>query len=469
MKRSLPALILCIFLMGTWKQTVSQIPFFEKRFGSAKNDFSKSIKQLSDGSIYMAGYSDNTAHDDFDITLSKLDKHGNLLWIKYYGDTLDNYGFYLNTTTDGNFVICGEQYGSNSGLDAYLIKVDTSGNELWKRTYTTPANESVKSVMQTSDGGFILAGFQTSPVFSNDAYVIKTDSQGYPVWEQTYDNGDNDVADRIMETKPGEFILIVDTKQRDHTDYDIQLYKLDSLGFPVWDHFYGDSLTDGCQGVIGTHDNKYFFYGESGMPFDFILALIDSAGNTEWLKHIGSARADAAFSALEDENGDFIMTGYSNGYNNDGRNDLVVFKIDRNGNMPWLRSYGDTGIDIGYEIIKTIDNDGFLVTGKSFNTITGNEDYYLLYVDKEGKFSGINEDPESDKHEFYPNPCADKLFLNKEVRDIKIVNIQGKLIRSYSEIKSGSIDLSAYPPGIYFAQLTLQNLKIVVKKLVIAR
>ena len=285
----------------------------------------------------------------------------------------------------------------------------------------------------------------------------------------TYDNGNNDVADRIIEPDDNEFLLVIDMKQRGREDYDIQLMKLDSLGLPVWERIYGDSATDGCQGILKTHDNKYFFYGESGQPFNFILVLTDSLGNTEWIRYLGSNKSDAAFSAVEDDHGDFILTGYSNGYNEDGRNDLVVFKVNRGGTMEWLRSYGDAGIDIGYEIIPNRNDDGYYIAGKTFNMLNQNEDYYLLHVDRLGGFTAIHEENKTDQTIIFPNPANDVVQLKSTTPFVwELLSMQGEIISTATSIQESSkIETQNIPSGIYLVKLLHQNHLIEYKKLAI--
>ena len=82
-------------------------PYFEISFGGTGNDYARSVRQRSDGSIYVAGYSNGGTHGGYDYALSKLNANGSFLWTKYYGDSLDNNGLYMNTTADGNFIFAG--------------------------------------------------------------------------------------------------------------------------------------------------------------------------------------------------------------------------------------------------------------------------------------------------------------------------------------------------------------------------
>ena len=91
----------------------SQSIYFEKYWGGSSNDFARSVRQLSNGNIYVFGYSSNGLNGGFDFALNKLDSVGNLQWTKYYGGSLDDNGLTMNTTSDGNFIVAGESYTSS--------------------------------------------------------------------------------------------------------------------------------------------------------------------------------------------------------------------------------------------------------------------------------------------------------------------------------------------------------------------
>src|ERR1051326_3644871 len=163
------------FLFLAFSSVIFSQVYFETTFGTTANDYARSIRQLSDGSIYVAGYSNGGTHGGFDYALNKSDRWGNLLWTKYYGDSLDNNGLYMNTTSDGNFIFTGETQTASNGLDIRIYKIDTAGNLLWAKQYGTSVNESSKYITQTTDGGLILCGFKSDSLGTNDSYVIKTD------------------------------------------------------------------------------------------------------------------------------------------------------------------------------------------------------------------------------------------------------------------------------------------------------
>ena len=251
-----------IFLLLFPIASFGQSTYFEKVFGTSGNDFSRSVKQISSGSIYVLGNSDSSTFGMNDVTLTKLDSHGNELWTNYYGTVNTENGFYLNTTADGNFVFVAESETAVNNLDILIYKVDTAGGVIWNKTFASPVNETAKYIEQTSDGGYIIAGSQNDAYGFYDILALKLDSNGNYQWHQTYGRDQNEYGDMIHQ-RNSNYILTADTKSYGAGGYDVILYNIDSLGIENWSFTYGDTLQNGCQGVLLTSDGNYLSYGET--------------------------------------------------------------------------------------------------------------------------------------------------------------------------------------------------------------
>lgn len=453
-----------IFLLFAAVYTAqAQNVFFEKTFGTPGSDLARSVRQLPDGTIFVAGFSNSGPYGGFDIALSRLDRYGNLQWIKYYGDAFDNSCLYMNLCSDGNLVLTGENQGTPTGIDAFAYKLDTAGNIIWQQVYATSLNESSKYIEETSDGGFIMCGFQSDAFSSNDAYVIKADAAGNMEWDRTYGGMDNDYSDMIHETASGGYILTADTKSMGAGGYDVYLLELDTAGNSIWDYTYGDQWQNGCQGIYITSQGNYLSFGETEIyqysPFDFYLELVDTDGNSIWRRTFGGTEADAAFSVAETPDGGFILTGYSNSYNNSPSPiNLIVVKTDSAGYMQWFRPYGDEGVDLGYEIIPSIDN-GYLVTGKIF--INNSDDYYLLHLDQEGTTAATEISAPANML-IYPNPAHDHFSISNVPANqnsfLKIFSMDGKLaLQKQLDKGSTQTGIQDLIPGTYIVEVSAGN------------
>lgn len=432
--------------------------YFEKIYGTAGEDISRSVKQLASGSIYVLGNSTSGIIGSGDISISKLDGDGNELWTMYYGTPNVENAFFLNITSDGNFVLVAESENLPGDMDILIYKVDTAGAVLWNKSFSSPVNETPKYIEQTSDGGYILCGTQNDLVGSNDILVVKLDSNGDYEWHRTYGRNDNEYSDMIHQVGT-EYILTADTKSYGAGGYDVILYSLDSWGDELWSQTYGDSLQNGCQGLLLVSDGNYLSYGETEIyptsPYDFYLEKINPSGGSIWRYTYGGAGSDAIFSVQEDVDGGFVCTGYSNSYNGFGPTDLVILKVDSNGIFQWKQTYGSPGIEVGYEIIKAVDGNGFIITGQTYVAST---EYYLLKLDQNGIIGVPSLERNNYFSDAFPNPANGIISLKYDLGFQKdgmfaIFDVSGKKkMEEKLESPAGTItaDISDLAAGIYF-------------------
>jgi hypothetical protein len=148
-----------------------------KTFGGTDNDFGLSIQQTTDGGYILVGetYSFGAGNDD--VYLIKTDANGDSLWTKAFGGIGNDFGNSIEQTTDGGYIIGASTYSFGAGnVDVYLIKTDANGDSLWTKTFGGTAYDGLRSVQQTIDGGYIIAGYTNS--FGAGIYLIKTDANG---------------------------------------------------------------------------------------------------------------------------------------------------------------------------------------------------------------------------------------------------------------------------------------------------
>ncbi len=148
-----------------------------------------SVRHTSDGGYVLTG-ADQYAR----VFLEKWDASGNRLWSQVYGGSESQVGYAVRQTNDGGYVIAGKtsSYGAG-GDDFYLLKTDSSGNLSWEATFGGPGGDRAESVDQTSDGGYIIAGYSDSfGAGSDDVYLVKTDATGNLVWQKTFGGAASD-------------------------------------------------------------------------------------------------------------------------------------------------------------------------------------------------------------------------------------------------------------------------------------
>jgi len=179
---------------------------FAKTYGGTHDDsWAYSVQQTSDGGYIVAGITWSFGVDSGDIFLIKTYANGNIQWAKTYRGTYNDYAFSVQQTSDGGYIVAGytESFGAG-GRDIFLIKTDANGNIIWAKTYGGTSWDRAYSVQQTSDGGYIVAGWTWSfGAGILDIFLIKTDANGNIIWAKTYGGTDWNYAYSVQQTSDG--------------------------------------------------------------------------------------------------------------------------------------------------------------------------------------------------------------------------------------------------------------------------
>jgi hypothetical protein len=246
-------------------------------------------------------------------------------------------GFALAGTTDG--------YGA-SCQDGWLIRTDSDGNHLWNYTYGGGGSDFIYSVIECSDGGFVLVGYTYSFGVSNAAcWLVKVNANGIFQWNKTYDSTADDFGHEVIEVSTGGFAIA------------------------------------GYSHISPNQDQLW-------------LVRTDPSGNHLWNQSYGGPYDDAAYSLIEVSSGGFLLTGYTKSYgpgvpSTPSRistpSNLWVVKTNSTGHLQWHRTYHhpDFGYEYGRVSIECSDG-GFAIGGYTVNLVTGDCDFWLIRADSLG-------------------------------------------------------------------------------------
>jgi hypothetical protein len=326
-----------------------------------------SVKQTSDGGYIVAGYTYFSGAGGCDFWLVKTDSSGNQQWNKTYGGTGASVAWSVEQTSDGGYIVAGYTYSSGTGWDDFwLVKTDSSGKEQWNRTYGGTGENVAQSVKQTSDGGYIVAGYTISFDLSKAVFLlVKTDSSGNQQWNRTYGGTAHDEGYSVLQTSDGGYIVAGYTESFGAGRGDAWLVKTDSSGNEQWNKTYGGAKPDWAQSVQQTSDGGYILagttYSYGGIFYHLWLVKTDSSGNEQWNKTYGGIDYQDGNSVQQTTDGGYIVAGDS-GPSGSYRENMWILKADSAGNEQWNKTYGGTSGARAYSVEQTSDG-GYIVAG----------------------------------------------------------------------------------------------------------
>jgi len=358
----------------------------KKTFGGSDDDWGYSVSQTSDGGYIIAGGTKSFGAGNGDVYLIKTDGNGNQIWQKTFGGSNYDLGYSVSQTSDGGYIIAGWTYSFGAGIsDVYLIKTDGNGNQIWQKTFGGSNWDLGCSVSQTSDGGYIIAGTSFGAGIS-DVYLIKTDGNGNQIWQKTFGGSYNDEGNSVSQTSDGGYIIAGTTESFVAGDYDVYLIKTDGNGNQIWQKTFGGGSWDGGNSVSQTSDGGYIIAGTThsfgaGIS-DVYLIKTDRNGNQIWQKTFGGSNYDGGYSVCQTSDGGYIIAGgiYSFGA---GGSDVYLIKTDGGGNQIWQKTFGGSNYDGGYSVSPTSDG-GYIIAGGTHSFGAGGSDVYLIKTDRNG-------------------------------------------------------------------------------------
>ena len=262
---------------------------WEKTFGGPRNDKARAVQETLDGGYVLFGDSDSFGSVTFqqDMYVIKLDVNGDKQWETVIGGDYTEWTWGGLQTSDGGYAVIGDTRSYSNPLgwaDVYLVKLDANGVQLWDQTYGDVSLDTGRSIIQTSDDGFVIAG-EAYPSGSNayKAYLIKTDPLGAMQWSQVYGLPFQDTVARCVKEIPGGgFIIAGEQNTISGTDKDGYLLRVDALGVPQWEKTYGGTSPEYIYSVSLTSDGGYVLAGRTlsygAGNYDAFLIKLNSDG-----------------------------------------------------------------------------------------------------------------------------------------------------------------------------------------------
>ena len=353
--------------------TTGPIVVFNQTFGGPYEDWSDQVIQCSQGGFAIVGSTQNIPLDR-DVWLLRVDDNGNLLWNQTFGSPYgDEEGHSILECGDGGFAIVGfKEMGGHS--DGWLIRTDAAGVHLWNQTYGGIHDDYLESIIAPSEGGLLLCGSTSSwGAGQADAWLLRTNNAGNQLWQQTYGSTLSEGRRCVIQSRSGGFTFIGGKSYASIDEADIWLVTTDSNGNQLWNHTYQEPGHESATDFIELRTGGFAIVGQTdsntgGLINGYFLRT-DAAGVLLWDMVITDG---TLWGICEPLSGGLVVTGRRG-------TDLQILRTDPAGTIVWDQTYDGTEIDAGHSIIEC-DSNTFIITGRTNGTGMNTADVWLLKI-----------------------------------------------------------------------------------------
>ncbi|NUO02103.1 MAG: T9SS type A sorting domain-containing protein [Saprospiraceae bacterium] len=419
---------------------------WQRTLGGSDTDWARAVQQTKDGGYILGGQTESDDGDvsgnngNEDIWIVKLSPTGALEWQQVLGGTGNDFLESVRQTTDGGYFVCGTAGSSNGDVsgnhgltDVWAIKLNATGAIQWKKALGGSNFDGGLDGIQTTDGGFVLAGSASSidgdlsfSLGEKDVWIVKLTAEGSTEWGYIFGGDKEDVPTSIIQANDGGYIVAA--------------FTYSSNGDVVGNHGGGDS---------------------------WVLKL-SATGLLEWQRTLGGSNSDVPYSIRQTSDGGYIVavTTYSTDgqvTSHYGNQDCWLVKLDGSGNVTWEKTLGGSGEDQIAGTEQTADGGYILVaysnsTNGDVSANLGEEDFWVVKLSS--GITGTDDDPtlEPAALSIFPNPASGlvKLTLDREAAPVHAVltDVSGKMLYAKNIDDAGYLDVSDLPSGVYSLTVT---------------
>lgn len=389
-----------------------QLNVTTKTFGGAKNDALNAIVKTKDGGYITVGYTQsnnlditNKLDESFNFLILKFSSENSLEWQKNYGGSKDDRANSIIETLDGNYAVLG--YTASADLDVtknagsqdfWLLKISEKGDLLWQKSFGFSGLDYGTTLLETKSGGFLITGVLDVSASNGqgnlkttgtkhaggDYWVLKTDNAGNLEWSKFFGGSFTDTPLGVLETTENNFIIAGSSDSEDFNisnnkgTYDFWITKISATGDLIWEKSFGGSEIDEARAITATNDGNFIVVGDTRSSdkdisankgaADVWIVKFSTEGNLIWEKTYGGTSFDVARAVNKTQDNGFLIAGSSrsldNNFQNNGQNDALILKIDKEGKLLWQKTVGGSQIDFLYSVT-ALNNNTIIAVGES--------------------------------------------------------------------------------------------------------
>jgi hypothetical protein len=487
---------------------------WEKNIKSSTQDFLSEVTTTIDGQYLITGsaiqpsklQTEAKQNNGYDFHLIKLNQQGDQVWEKYFSGNNHDYFSATVATQEGGNLLAGTSYSSKSldkkddskgGSDIWLIKINEFGDELWQKTLGTSADEEARSVIQTSDLGFFVAGNvqnASKGYGSKDVLIIKLDKNGKELSQSIFGGRGNDEVEKMIPTRDGGALLgiysrsdISGSKQTENFgEGDYWIIKLDKSGKVEWEKNFGGKGDDHLR-TLALTATGYIIGGESRSErsgnktvgieegTDLWLISLDEKGGEQWQKSYNFKNRDilmgmSVIQSADDKTKGILLGGYTQAEGRIEANDekFWMLYLDQNGNEQW-RKHVEGESRKREERLSDIklNRDGSIILAGTSAEELGKENWKIIKLgDKQIDQLIVKQDIK-----IYPNPVSDYAYVeigfDFKDADITLYDMGGRQLQSFkTKNKVTKINTQALIQGAYLVVVKTDTNKTANAKLI---
>jgi len=295
--------------------------------GGPAGDYAWAAIITQDGGYALAGQTSSYGTGTIDFYLVKTDARGNLQWQRTFGGGGGDICQSLQQTSDGGYILGGYSSSFGGYDDMYVVKTDSQGNLQWQRNYGGNGIDDCYSLRQTTNGGYVLAGGYQDPILGERMWLVKIDSVGNMQWDQTFGYAGSARAHAVIQTSDGGYALAGRECLNGPNLEHVYMAKTDSLGRPEWEFYTIADDPSRCYSILETPDKGFLLAG--GNAAVIMLWKVSSIGVLQWIDQFTYDPifiALSCYSMQETTDGQFILGGIR--YDNPNLADLYLMRIE---------------------------------------------------------------------------------------------------------------------------------------------
>ena len=339
-------------------------------------------------------------------------------WQFNFGGSKEDEGWAVLQTEDEGFIVVGfgESFGTDNDQNIFVVRTDIDGTILWTKYYDEGFQEQARSIIPTADGNYLIVGnIIGKPGERENIYLLKIDRKGGLLWSKQFGGAGNERANDVVLDSDGGFSVIGTSKNATEEDENILLVKFDAEGTATWSKTYGTPRKDEGKSITRIGEG-YALLGnsrnETGFDNNIVLYRVDKLGNIIWERRIANSFREEGRSIITTQDGGLAIAGVIN-----DNSDALIVKYDANGNQRWMRSIGDENVEEEANAITELKDGSLVITGLKLVSSV-NVDLLVAKVDAKGNI-------------LWEKAIGDGEFT-EEGRDIQATKAGGYIITGYN-------------------------------------